>query len=324
MSNPTLSLVIPLLDEEQSLQPLTEWIERVLDRQTIEYEIIFIDDGSKDKSWTQLLHLAETRPYLRAYSFSRNYGKSAALSLGFQKAKGEVIITLDADLQDSPDEIPFLYKKIAEEGYDLYSGWKKDRKDNWLKNQSSRLFNWVTSKISGISLHDFNCGLKAYRRVVAVSLQLQGDMHRYIPFIAYWNGFTKMGEQPVRHYARPFGHSKFGWNRFLHGFLDLLSISFVTRFKKRPMHFFGLFGLLSFVLGTGIAGYLLGEKIYRLSYDLTVREVVDQPLFYLALLAIMVGIQLFSVGFLAEMITLSTHKPQDYILRRQIPCDTAS
>ena len=324
MNVPDLSVVVPLLDEAKSITPLVEWIEKVLLRHRISYEILFVDDGSRDDSWERICEVAQAHQSVRGLSFSRNYGKSAALYVGFQHARAPVIITMDADLQDSPDELPHLYRKVAEEGYDMFSGWKKDRKDTLLKNWSSRFFNKVTSWLSGIRLHDFNCGLKAYRSEVARSLQLQGDMHRYIPLIAYWNGFTKMGEKPVQHYARRFGRSKFGWNRFMHGFLDLLSILFVTRFKRRPMHFFGLLGLVSFVLGAGIVGYLVWHKLYLLSHDLPAREVVDQPLFYFSLLAIMVGVQLFLAGFLAEMISLSSHQQQKYLITKRLPCDTTS
>lgn len=325
MSRPALSIVIPLLNEAESLLPLSEWIDKVLSANKLSYEILFVDDGSQDASWEEITKLhARYGARVRGFSFPRNYGKSAALQVGFQQAKADVVISMDADLQDSPDELPALYDKIARKGYDLVSGWKQNRKDSFLKNWTSRLFNWVTALISGISLHDFNCGLKAYRKEALRGLQLQGHMHRYIPLIVYGNGFTKVGEQRVRHYARRFGKSKYGWERFMHGFLDLLSISFVTRFGRRPMHFFGLWGSLSFVFGALLACYLLGQKLYLLSKDLPAREVVDQPLFYLALLGIIIGTQLFLAGFLAEMISLSSHRGQDYHIHRHLPCDTAS
>ena len=325
MSTPSLSIVVPLFNEEESLIPLSEWIEKVLKKEALSYELIFVDDGSKDRSWQRIIELGKRYgERLRAFSFARNYGKSVALQIGFQQARAAVVITMDADLQDSPDELPILYKKIATEGYDLVSGWKQRRKDSFIKNSTSKLFNFVTGLISGIRLHDFNCGLKAYRREVVRSLELQGDMHRYIPLLAKWNGFTKIAELPVRHYPRRFGKTKYGWERFVHGFLDLLSISFVARFRRRPMHFFGLWGMVAFVFGAVVALYLVSEKMYLLSKDLPVREVVEQPLFYFALLSIIVGTQLFLAGFLAEMIVLSAYKQQDFLIREQLSCDTAS
>ena len=315
-----LSVVIPLFNEQESLVPLTEWLDKALTKAAIDYEILFIDDGSTDGSWECVTGLrARYGARVRAYGFYTNQGKAAALACGFRHAQAPVVITMDADLQDSPDELPSLYERIATQGLDLVSGWKQQRKDSWLKNATSRLFNTVTRYVSGIKLHDFNCGLKAYRLEVARSLRLQGDMHRYIPLMVKWNGFTRIAEQRVVHYPRRHGRSKYGLERFLYGFLDLLSIVFVTRFVERPMHFFGLLGSLCFMVGVLTSVYLVLEKMYLLSHNQVARDVVEQPLFYFALTAVVIGVQLFLSGFLAEMITRSSPRPTtDDIVKRTL------
>lgn len=309
-----ISVLVPAFNEEESLPELVTWIERVMNEHQFTYEVIIVDDGSSDDTWLVIEKISQTHPNIKGIAFSRNYGKSAALSLGFREAKGEVIITMDADLQDSPDEIPGLYSMIKEDGFHLVSGWKKKRYDPISKTVPSKFFNYVTSKLSGIKLHDFNCGLKAYHQKVVKHIELYGEMHRYIPVIAKRNGFGKIGEKVVEHRARKYGYTKFGLERFIYGFLDLLSISFVSKFKKRPMHFFGSLGTLSFFSGLIITIWVIAEKIYNISYGLPVREVVDQPLFFLALVALIVGVQLFLAGFLGEMITQTSNKESDYII----------
>jgi glycosyltransferase involved in cell wall biosynthesis len=312
-----LSIIIPLYNEEESLPELCKWIHRVMQSQDLRYEILLVDDGSTDNSWKVILSLWEQYPIIRAFRFGRNYGKSAALDLGFQQCEGDVVITMDADLQDSPDEIPKLYQKIKSDGFDLVSGWKQKRYDPISKTIPSKLFNKVTSLVSGIKLHDFNCGLKAYDGRVVKTIHLYGEMHRYIPVIARQNGFRKIGEMAVEHRARKFGVTKFGLERFIYGFLDLLSISFVSRFRKRPMHFFGSLGTLSFFLGFAITIWLIYEKLHNLKHHLRVRDVVDQPLFFLSLVAIVVGVQLFMAGFLGEILA-NQGKKEDYIIREEI------
>lgn len=313
-----ISVVIPLLNEEESLPELCRWIKEVMIEHDFRYEILLIDDGSRDRSWDIILEIAKENPNVEGIRFNRNYGKSAALHTGFEHAKGEVVITMDADLQDSPDEIPELYRLIKKEGYDLISGWKKKRHDPISKTIPSLFFNFVTSKISGIRLHDFNCGLKSYNVHVVKNLELYGEMHRYIPMLAKRHGFDRIGEKVVEHRARKYGSSKFGLERFIFGFLDLLSISFVSKFKKRPMHFFGTMGTLSFFFGIVVTIWLIADKIYKLHYQLYAREVTDQPLFYLALVAVIVGVQLFMAGFVAEMITMNTGKKNDYIIAEKV------
>jgi glycosyltransferase involved in cell wall biosynthesis len=309
-----ISVVVPLYNEEESLPELCEWIARVMAEHNYSYEVILVDDGSKDASWQVVEMLSAQNPHIKGLRFSRNHGKSAALDTGFKAAMGEVIITMDADLQDSPDEIPGLYHMVKEERYDLVSGWKKKRYDPISKTIPSKLFNGITSKMSGIKLHDFNCGLKAYNYKVVKNIEVYGEMHRYIPVIAKWNGFSRIGEKVVQHRARKYGVTKFGLERFIFGFLDLLSITFVSKFKKRPMHFFGSMGTLSFLLGIMITLWLIGSKLYNLSRGFRARDVVDQPLFFLALVAVVVGVQLFMAGFLGEMITQSTSRKNDYII----------
>lgn len=316
-------MVIPLLNEAESLPELTQWISRVMGTHHYSYEILLIDDGSTDASWRVIQQLAAENPALKAIRFNRNYGKSAALDVGFKAARGEVVITLDADLQDSPDEIPELYRMITEQGYDLVSGWKKKRFDPLSKTIPSKIFNGITRRISRIPLHDFNCGLKAYNQRVVKSINVYGEMHRYIPVIAKWNGFKNIGEKIVQHRERKYGVTKFGLERVVYGFLDLLSITFVSRFKKRPMHFFGTMGTVSFLVGFFITMWLIGDKVYYSFQHQRTRDVVDQPLFFLALVALIIGVQLFLAGFLAEMISLTGSRKNEYLIRDQIGLKSA-
>ena len=313
-----ISIVIPLYNEEESLPELTNWISRAMQSHGFTYEIILVNDGSTDNSWQVIQELALETVEIKALSFNRNYGKSAALNTGFKQASGKVIITMDADLQDSPDEIPELYKMITQQGYHMVSGWKKKRHDPISKTLPSKFFNFITSKISRIKLHDFNCGLKAYQNRVVQNIEVHGEMHRYIPVIAKWNGYDKIGEKVVEHHARKYGTTKFGLERFVNGFLDLVSITFVSRFKKKPMHFFGLLGTLSFVTGFLITAWVIGDKIYRINNKLPVREVVDQPLFFLALVALIIGVQLFLTGFIAEMMAMRSHSNDEYLIQDSI------
>lgn len=309
-----ISVVIPLLNEEESLTELYEWIARVMQEHGFTFEVVFVNDGSTDRSWDIIRKLAAEHDEVKGISFNRNYGKAAALNVGFRQAMGDVVITMDADLQDSPDEIPDLYRMITEDDYDLVSGWKKKRFDPITKTIPTKLYNAVTRSMSGIQLNDFNCGLKAYKRVVVKNVEIYGEMHRYIPVIAKWRGFSKIGEKVVQHRARKYGHTKFGLSRFIYGPLDLLSISFVTRFKKRPMHFFGVWGLVMFMLGFGISTWLVIEKFYKSKVGLPVRDVVDQPLFFLALVVLLIGVQLFLAGYLSELINSNADKSNDYIV----------
>ncbi|GGK89532.1 glycosyltransferase family 2 protein [Rufibacter glacialis] len=313
-----ISVVIPLLNEAESLPELTQWINRVMVSHGFLYEVILIDDGSTDTSWKVIQELSLQDPHLKGIRFNRNYGKSAALNVGFRETQGRVVITMDADLQDSPDEIPDLYRMIVEQEYDLVSGWKKKRYDPLSKTLPTKLFNAATRKISKIKLHDFNCGLKAYDARVVKSIEVYGEMHRYIPVIAKWNGFGKIGEKVVQHRERKYGTTKFGLERFVYGFLDLMSITFVSRFRKRPMHFFGSLGTISFLIGFLITSWLVIEKVYYSFQNQVVRNVVDQPLFFLALVAVIVGVQLFLVGFLAEMVSLSGRRKDEYLIRDNI------
>jgi glycosyltransferase involved in cell wall biosynthesis len=309
-----LSLVIPLLNEAESLPELTHWIEKVMNEQGYSYEIIYVDDGSEDDSWQVIQMLQQGNPNVKGIKFQRNYGKSAALQVGFTAATGDIVITMDADLQDSPEEIPELRAMILEKGYDLVSGWKKVRYDNTLtKNIPSQFFNAVTRRMSGIRLHDFNCGLKAYRKNVVKSIEVYGEMHRYIPVLAKWSGFKKIGEKVVEHRKRKHGVSKFGWDRFVNGFLDLLSISFVGKFAKRPMHFFGLWGSLCFLIGLFVAGFLVLSKIVDTNFALT-----NRPGFYIALILLVIGIQLFLAGYLGELIARNSPTRNQYLVENQI------
>lgn len=309
-----LSIVIPLLDEAESLPELSAWIEKVMNENHFSYEIIFVDDGSSDNSWDVIEKLSAANPCIKGIRFQRNYGKSAGLNEGFRAAKGDVVITMDADLQDSPDEIPELRKMILENGYDVVSGWKKKRYDNTLtKNIPSKFFNWATRRMSKIKLHDFNCGLKAYRNKVVKSIEVYGEMHRYIPVLAKWSGFKKIGEKVVEHRPRKYGKSKFGWRRFINGFLDLLSITFVGKFSKKPMHFFGLWGTIFFLLGLGISLYLVISKIIDFNYGLT-----NKPGFYMALTALIIGMQLFLAGFLGELISRNATGRNTYMIEKKL------
>ena len=308
-----LSIVIPLIDEAESLPELTAWIEKVMKENHYSYEIIYVDDGSSDNSWEVIEQLRSKNANIKGLKFQRNYGKSAGLNEAFRAASGDVVITMDADLQDSPDEIPGLRKMIVEDGYDLVSGWKKKRYDNTLtKNIPSKFFNAVTRKVSGIKLHDFNCGLKAYSHRVVKGVEVYGEMHRYIPVLAKWAGFKKIGEKIVEHRARKYGKSKFGWRRFVNGFLDLLSITFVGKFSKRPMHFFGLWGSLFFMAGMGISIYLVISKIIDPAFALT-----NRPGFYLALTSLIIGMQLFLAGFIGELISRNSPNRNAYLVEKK-------
>lgn len=305
-----ISLVIPLLDESESLPELSAWIGRVMKENNFSYEIIFVDDGSSDNSWEVIQQLRSQDANIKGIKFQRNYGKSAALNEGFRAVQGDVVITMDADMQDSPDEIPELRRMIIQDGFDIVSGWKKVRHDNTLmKNIPSKFFNAVTRGTSGIKLHDFNCGLKAYRHKVVKSIEVYGEMHRYIPVLAKWAGFKKIGEKVVEHRARKYGKSKFGMRRFVNGFLDLLSITFVGKFSKRPMHFFGLWGTLFFLAGIGFSIYLVVSKFIDPAFPLT-----NRPGFYLALTSLIVGMQLFLAGFLGELISRNAANRNSYLI----------
>ncbi len=297
-----MSIVIPQLNEEESLPKLVEWIHSVLEPRGFSYEVIFIDDGSTDDSWAVIEQLRQANPAIKGIKFRRNYGKSAALNEGFKAAQGRVVFTMDADLQDSPEELPEMYRMVMEDNYDLVSGWKKERFDSFIKNKTSKLYNWTTRKMSGIELNGFNCGLKAYRKTVIKNIEIYGEMHRYIPVIANNAGFIRIGEKAVKHQARQFGKSKFGIARFIRGPLDLLSIMFVGRFGKRPMHLFGSWGLVLFFMGfiaTVIIGY---TKLYYIGKGLMAPLVTNSPYFYIALTCMIMGTQLFLTGFLAEMV----------------------
>ena len=317
-----ISVIVPLFNEDASLPELVSWIERVMNKHSFTYEIILVDDGSKDQSWAVIEELAKQNQCVAGIKFRRNYGKSAALQNGFEAAVGDVVITMDADLQDSPDEIPGLYEMITKEGYDLVSGWKKKRHDPIAKTIPSKFFNWITKKMSGINnLHDFNCGLKAYRGEVIKSIEVYGEMHRYIPVIAKWHGFTKIGERVVEHRARKYGTSKFGLERFINGFLDLLSIMFVSRFGKRPMHLFGTIGTLVFLLGLLFVGYLGVSKLYMVTHHIEARLLTDRPSFYLSLTCMILGTQLFLAGFISELIARNSTERNNYLVQKKINID---
>lgn len=305
-----ISVVIPLLNEEESLPELTAWIEKVMQENQYSYEIIYVDDGSTDNSWNVIEQLREKNHNVKGIKFQRNYGKSAGLNEGFRAAQGDVIITMDADLQDSPDEIPELRRLIIEDNYDLISGWKKKRYDNKLtKNLPSKLFNAAARRMSKIQLHDFNCGLKSYKKKVVKSIEVYGEMHRYVPVLAKWAGFRKIGEKVVEHRPRKYGVSKFGWDRFVNGFLDLLSIFFIGKFGKRPMHFFGFWGTIFFLIGTGFSIYLFISKLVDYTYPLT-----NRPGFYLAITSVIIGVQLFLAGFLGELISRNSAGRNNYLI----------
>jgi glycosyltransferase involved in cell wall biosynthesis len=313
-----LSIVVPLYNEAESLPELVAWIDRVARANGLTYEAILVDDGSNDGSWEVIEKLKQSYPAVRGIGFGRNYGKSAALYCGFEAAEGEVVITMDADLQDSPDEIPALRRMILEEGYDLVSGWKKKRYDPLGKRLPSKFFNWTARTVSGIRLHDFNCGLKAYRRKVVKSIEVYGEMHRYIPFLAKQAGFTRIGEKVVEHHARKYGHSKFGMERMVKGYLDLITVWFMSHFGRSPMYFFGSLGTLMFLLGGVTTLWVIVTKIYRQLHDIPVRAVTDQPLFYLAILAVILGVQLFLAGFLGELINRGSSDRNKYLIDRKL------
>ncbi len=315
---PDLSVVVPLLNERESLPELAAWIERVTSEAALRYELIFVDDGSSDGSWEEISRLAGTTPSVRGIRFRRNYGKSAALYCGFEAARGEVVITMDADLQDSPDEIPELYRMIREEGYDLVSGWKRQRHDPIGKRWPSKFFNATARAISGIRLHDFNCGLKAYRSKVVKSIEVYGEMHRYIPILARNAGFARIGEKEVHHRARKYGHSKFGWERAVKGYLDLITVMFLSRFGRSPMYFFGGLGTLMFLFGGAAVVAIIAQKLYRQSHNLVFRAVTDQPLFHLCLLAVALGVMLFLAGFLGELINRTSTDRNRYLIDEEL------
>ena len=314
-----ISIVISLYNEEESLRELVEWIDKVMSAGSYDYEIIMVDDGSTDGSWAVIRELSASNPAVRGISFRRNYGKSAALYHGFAAAQGRVVVTMDADLQDSPEEIPELYRMITEEGWDIVSGWKKQRFDNKLtKNLPSKLYNWTARKVTGIRLHDMNCGLKAYRNEVVKNIEVYGEMHRYIPYLAKNAGFARITEKPVRHQKRKYGVSKFGLERFINGLLDLISLWFLSRFGKKPMHFFGFTGILMFLAGAVLAIWVIAEKLIQQANGLSFRPVTDQPLFYLALVAVLLGFQLFLAGFICEMVSRNSQERNQYNIKERL------
>ena len=314
-----ISVVIPLYNESESLPELLSWIKRIMEQNNFSYEVILIDDGSKDQSWNVIEDLAKVNNCIKALKFRRNYGKSAALQKGFELATGNVVITMDADMQDSPDEIPGLYHMIINEKLDLVSGWKKERHDPIAKTIPSKFFNWTTKQMTGIkNLHDFNCGLKAYRVDVVKSIEVYGEMHRYIPVIAKWAGFTKIGEKIVEHRPRKYGITKFGLERFINGFLDLLSIMFVSRFGKRPMHLFGTLGTLIFLIGFLFIGYLGISKLYNVTHHLEARLLVDRPSFYISLTCMILGTQLFLAGFMSELSARNSPERNHYLVEKKL------
>ena len=314
-----ISIVVALLNEDESLPELVSWIVSEMDREKFTYEIIMVDDGSTDSSWAVIKRLAEANPAIRGISFRRNYGKSAALYHGFKAAEGRVVVTMDADLQDSPEEISELYRMVTEDGYDIVSGWKKQRFDNKLtKNLPSKLYNWTARKITGIKLHDMNCGLKAYRNEVVKNIEVYGEMHRYIPYLAKNAGFGRITEKPVKHQKRKYGVSKFGLERFVNGFLDLISLWFLSKFGKKPMHFFGFTGILMFLAGGLLTIWVIAEKLIQQMHGLVYRPVTEQPLFYLALVAVILGFQLFLTGFLGELISRNSQDRNNYNIRETL------
>lgn len=314
-----ISVVIPLLNEAESISELHKWIVSVMEKHGFSYEIIFIDDGSTDNSWEIIQKISTDSDFVKGIKFTKNYGKSQALHAGFHKVKGEVVITMDADLQDNPEEIPELYEMISKEGFDLISGWKKKRFDSVLfKNLPSKVFNRVARWTSGLKLHDFNCGLKAYRHDVVKDIDVYGEMHRYIPVLAKQAGFTKIGEKVVKHQARKYGKTKFGAERFINGFLDLVTLWFFSKFGKRPMHFFGALGVLMFVVGCCSAIWIGASKLYKLWNGLPNILVVDNPWFYIALTAMVIGVQLFLAGFVGELILKTKHSQKRYLIKEMI------
>ena len=314
-----ISVVIPLLNEEESLQELYSWIAKVMQSNSYDYEVLFIDDGSTDTSWNVIEKLSKSHAEVKGIRFQKNYGKSQALDAGFDLAKGDVVITMDADLQDNPDEIPELFDLITKENYDLISGWKKKRYDSVIaKNLPSKLFNAAARKTSGLKLHDFNCGLKAYKNSVVKTVKVSGEMHRYIPVLAKNEGFTKIGEKVVQHQARKYGETKFGMNRFVNGFLDLITISFLSKFGKRPMHFFGLWGSMVFAVGFLAAAYIGFMKLYKLSAGLKTILITDNPWLYISLTAMIIGTQLFLAGFIGELLIKTKSNEKHYAIKETI------
>ena len=314
-----ISVIVPLYNETESLPELAAWIRRVMEANGYTYEILMVDDGSSDGSWNTVLSLSKENPAIHGISFRRNYGKSAALYEGFAAVQGDVVITMDADLQDSPDEIPELYRMVKEDGYDVVSGWKQHRQDNKLtKNLPSKLYNWTARKVTGIKLHDMNCGLKAYKNEVVKSIEVYGEMHRYIPYLAKNAGYGKIGEKPVHHQKRKYGVSKFGLERFVNGFLDLMSLWFLSKFGKKPMHFFGTTGILMFLVGFIMTVWIIAAKLIHQAQGVRFRAVTDQPLFYLALLAVVLGAMFFLAGFVGEMVSRSATTRNDYNVKERI------
>ncbi len=311
-----ISVVVPLYNEEESLPELVEWLGSVMDRNEFSYEVLLVDDGSNDQSWTVIEQLSLKNPHIRGIKFRRNHGKSAALFCGFEAAQGNVVITMDADLQDSPDEIPGLYKMIAEDKFDMVSGWKKKRHDPIMKTIPSKLFNSTARLASGIKLHDFNCGLKAYRGEVVKSIEVYGEMHRYIPILAKHAGFKKIGEKVVQHQARKYGQTKFGLERFINGYLDLLSVTFISRFGKKPMHFFGLMGTFMMIFGFASAVYVGAHKFTMLAKGIRAPLVTDNPYFFLALTCMIIGVQLFLAGFVAELVSRNSTDRNKYFIEK--------
>ena len=314
-----ISIVVPLFNEEESLPELCTWIDKVMKENNFSYEVLLVDDGSKDKSWEIIKELSSENSNLKGTKFRRNYGKSAALNVAFAKAKGDVVITMDADLQDSPDEIPELYSMIMNDGYDLVSGWKKKRHDPITKTIPTKLFNWAARRASGIYLHDFNCGLKSYKNTVVKSVEVHGEMHRYIPVMAKWAGFTNITEKVVIHQSRKYGVTKFGMERFLNGFLDLMTITFISRFGKKPMHLFGVIGTLMFLIGFGIFAYVGGYKLYAMINEIKDAEnIANMSSFYIALTSMIIGVQLFLAGFIAELISRNAQDRNNYQVEKEI------
>ena len=313
-----ISIVIPLFNEEESISELAQWIDKVLKKNNLSYEIIFIDDGSNDSSWSVIKNIKTYNPNVYGIKFRRNYGKSAALNVGFSKASGDVVITMDADLQDSPDEVPELYNLITNDNYDLVSGWKKKRYDPITKTIPTKLFNWAARKASGINLNDFNCGLKAYNKNVVKSIEVYGEMHRYIPILAKWAGFKNIGEKVVEHQSRKYGVTKFGFERFINGFLDLLTVTFISRFGKKPMHIFGTLGTLMFILGLILFLYIGGTKLYYIYNSLPAKNIADQSAFFIALTTMVIGVQLFLSGFIAELVSRNSPDRNNYQVDSEI------
>ena len=313
-----ITVVVPLFNEEDSLPELCAWIDKVMQKHKFIYEVLLIDDGSKDNSWKVIEEISGNNSSIKGVKFRRNYGKSAALNIGFKKALGDVVITMDADLQDSPEEIPELYNKIAKENFDLVSGWKQKRFDPITKTIPTKLFNWAARKASGIYLHDFNCGLKSYKNTVVKSIEVHGEMHRYIPVLAKWAGFANITEQIVEHQSRKYGETKFGLERFVNGFLDLLTVTFVTRFGKKPMHLFGVIGTIMFLIGFIIFGGIVGSKFYALINNIPAKNIAQMSSFYIALTSMVIGVQLFLAGFISELISRNSNDRNNYHIEKEV------